>query len=121
VVDIAHRHVTLAGRGISLTPTEYDLLKALALQAGKVLTHRNLLREVWGPGCANDPNLLRVNISNLRHKIEPDPARPHYILTDPGVGYRLALCDEQACGGPPRPPAVGSTPDTLPALRNDPV
>ncbi|HXX36991.1 MAG TPA: response regulator [bacterium] len=99
VVDIAHRHVTLAGRGILLTPTEYDLLKTLALQAGKVLTHRSLLREVWGPGYANDPNLLRVNISNLRHKIEPNPARPRHIVTDPGVGYRLALLDEQNCQG----------------------
>lgn len=89
VVDVAHRAVTLNGREISLTPIEYMLLKTLALSAGKVLLHRHLLREVWGPGYDQDANLLRVNISKLRHKIEADPARPHYIITEPGVGYRL--------------------------------
>jgi two-component system, OmpR family, KDP operon response regulator KdpE len=89
VVDLSHRLVKLAGREISLTPIEYLLLKTLALHAGKVLLHRNLLREVWGPGYDQDTNLLRVSISKLRHKIESDPARPQYILTEPGVGYRL--------------------------------
>jgi two-component system, OmpR family, KDP operon response regulator KdpE len=89
VVDVAHRVVTVAGREISLTPIEYVLLKTLALHAGKVLIHRHLMREVWGPGYDPDTNLLRVNISKLRHKVEPDPARPQYILTEPGVGYRL--------------------------------
>jgi two-component system KDP operon response regulator KdpE len=89
VVDVAHRAVTLAGREVSLTPIEYTLLKTLALSSGKVLLHRNLLREVWGPGYDQDTNLLRVNISKLRHKIESDPARPRYITTEPGVGYRL--------------------------------
>jgi len=89
VVDVAHRAVTLNGREISLTPIEYALLKTLALSAGKVLLHRHLLREVWGPGYDQDVNLLRVNISKLRHKIEADPARPRYIVTEPGVGYRL--------------------------------
>ena len=91
VVDVAHRAITLNGREISLTPIEYALLKTLALSAGKVLLHRHLLREVWGPGYDQDANLLRVNISKLRHKIEADPARPHYIITEPGVGYRLRV------------------------------
>jgi two-component system, OmpR family, KDP operon response regulator KdpE len=89
VVDVAHRAVTLAGREVSLTPIEYTLLKTLALNAGRVLLHRHLLREVWGVGYDQDTNLLRVNISKLRHKIESDPARPQYITTEPGVGYRL--------------------------------
>lgn len=91
VVDVAHRRITFAGREISLTPIEYGLLKTLALNAGKVLIHRHLLREVWGLGYDQDANLLRVNISKLRHKIEPDPARPRYIITEPGVGYRLRM------------------------------
>ena len=91
VVDVAHRTVTLNGQEISLTPIEYMLLKTLALSAGKVLLHRHLLREVWGPGYDQDANLLRVNISKLRHKIESDPARPRYIVTEPGVGYRLRV------------------------------
>jgi two-component system KDP operon response regulator KdpE len=91
IVDVAHRLVTVTGREISLTPIEYMLLKTLALYAGKVLIHRQLLREVWGPGYDQDTNLLRVNISKLRHKIESDPARPRYIITEPGVGYRLRV------------------------------
>jgi two-component system KDP operon response regulator KdpE len=91
MVDVAHRVVTLAGREISLTPIEYMLLKTLALYAGKVLIHRHLLREVWGPGYDQDTNLLRVNISKLRHKIEADPARPRFIVTEPGVGYRFRV------------------------------
>ena len=88
-VDLSRRLVTLAGDEVQLTPTEYDLLRTLVSHAGKVLTHRQLLREVWGMGYEQETHMLRVNISNLRHKIEPDPARPHYILTEPGVGYRL--------------------------------
>ena len=91
VVDVAHRAVTVAGKTVSLTPIEYSLLKALAVHAGKVLIHRHLMHEVWGPGYDPDTNLLRVNVSKLRHKIEPDPARPRYILTEPGVGYRLRV------------------------------
>ena len=90
-VDVAHRLVTVAGHEVQLTPTEYDLLKALITHAGKVLTHRQLLRQVWGAGYENEAHLLRVNMSNLRRKIEPDPARPAYILTEPGVGYRLRV------------------------------
>ena len=77
------------GAAVQLTPTEYDLLRLLVTHAGKVLTHHQLLREVWGVGYDTEAHMLRVNISNLRRKIEPDPARPRYILTEPGVGYRL--------------------------------
>lgn len=88
-VDLAHRQVRCDGQELSLTPTEYDLLRVLVQNAGKVLTHRQLLRQVWGIGYESEVHLLRVNISNLRRKLEPEPARPHYILTEPGVGYRL--------------------------------
>jgi two-component system KDP operon response regulator KdpE len=88
-VDLARRSVTVAGRDLQLTPTEYDLLRALVTHAGKVLTHHQLLREVWGVGYEQETHMLRVNISNLRRKLEPDPTRPRYIVTEPGVGYRL--------------------------------
>jgi two-component system KDP operon response regulator KdpE len=88
-MDLARRQVSLAGQEIVLTPTEYDLLRALIQNAGKVLTHRHLLRQVWGTGYELETHLLQVNISNLRRKIEPDPSRPTYILTEIGVGYRL--------------------------------
>ncbi len=91
VVDQARRLVAVGGRDVQLTPTEYDLLRVLVVHAGKVLTHRQLLRQVWGVGYEGEAHLLRVNMSNLRHKIEPDPARPHYIVTEPGVGYRLRV------------------------------
>ena len=89
LVDLSHHRVTLAGVEISLTPTEYDLLRLLIQNRGKVLTHRQILRQVWGPTYEAETHLLRVNISNMRRKIEPDLARPSYILTEPGVGYRL--------------------------------
>lgn len=88
-VNLGRRLVTVEENEVQLTPTEYDLLRAMVLDAGKVLTHRHLLRQVWGAGYENDTHLLRVNVSNLRHKIEPDPSRPRYVLTEPGVGYRL--------------------------------
>jgi len=88
-VDLARRQVTLANQEIALTPTEYDILRILAQNIGKVLTHRQLLQQVWGQAYGEDMHLLRVNISNLRRKIEPDPSRPTYILTEAGVGYRL--------------------------------
>ena len=90
-VDLARRSVTFAGEEIALTPTEYDLLRVLVQNAGKVLTHNHLLRQVWGPGYGGELHLLRVNVSNLRRKIEPIPGRPRYIVTEPGVGYRLRL------------------------------
>lgn len=88
-MDLGRRLVTLAGTEVALTPTEYDLLRVLVQNAGKVLTHRQLLRQVWGTGYESEIHLLQVNVSNLRRKIEPDPSRPHYILTEAGVGYRL--------------------------------
>ena len=88
-VDLTRRLVKVNNKDIQLTPTEYDLLKLISTDAGRVLTHQQILRQVWGVGYSNDLHLLRVNISNLRHKIEPDPARPGHILTEPGVGYRL--------------------------------
>jgi two-component system KDP operon response regulator KdpE len=89
MVDLTRRQVKLAGVEVSLTPTEYDLLRVLILHAGKVFTHRQLLRQVWGSSYEMETHLLRVNMSNLRRKIELDPTRPRYILTEPGVGYRL--------------------------------
>jgi two-component system KDP operon response regulator KdpE len=89
VVDLARRVVTVDEQEVQLTPTEYALLRILITNAGKVLTHHQLLREVWGPGYDQETHLLRVNISNLRAKLESEPARPRYILTEPGVGYRL--------------------------------
>ena len=88
-VDLAHRTVTREGSEVSLTPTEYDLLKLLIQNAGKVMTHRQLLRQVWGAAYEDQTHLLRVNISNLRGKIEADAAQPRILLTEPGVGYRL--------------------------------
>jgi two-component system, OmpR family, KDP operon response regulator KdpE len=89
VVDLEKRSVTRAGDVIHLTPHQYELLRVLALNEGKLLTHNALLREVWGPGYADAANLLHVNISQLRRKIEPDRARPRYLLTETGAGYRL--------------------------------
>lgn len=92
-MDLAKRLVTVDDKEIQLTPTEYDLLRALATEAGRVLTHQHLLRTVWGVGYADEMHMLRVNISNLRKKIEPDATRPHYIVTEPGVGYRLRVSE----------------------------
>jgi two-component system KDP operon response regulator KdpE len=92
-VDLAQHRVNLGGRDLQLTPTEYDLLRVLATHGGKVLTHRQLLHDVWGPGYESELHLLRVNVSNLRRKIEADPARPEYLVTEPGVGYRLRVDD----------------------------
>ena len=89
VVDLATRHVTVSGREIKLTATEYDLLRYLVRHAGKVLTHRQILREVWGPGHDNDTHYLRVYIAHLREKIEKNPEQPELILTELSVGYRL--------------------------------
>lgn len=90
MVDLAARIVRLGGNEVQLTPTEYSLIKALVAHADKVITHRQLVREVWGGVCYEDVrHLLRVNVSNLRRKLEDDPAHPRYITTEPGVGYRL--------------------------------
>ena len=88
-VDLARRLVAVSEHEVQLTPNEYELLRMLVTHAGKVLTHHYLLREVWGAEYGEEFHMLHVNISNLRRKIEPDPARPQFIITEPGVGYRL--------------------------------
>jgi two-component system KDP operon response regulator KdpE len=89
VVDLELRSVSVAGTSVHLTPHQFDLLRVFAVNAGKLLTHRMLLQEVWGPSYGNESNLLQVNVSQLRRKIEPDRANPRYLLTEPGAGYRL--------------------------------
>lgn len=88
-VDLTARSVMMGERRIQLTPTEYELLKTLVQQAGRVLTHHQILTKVWGEQYAGDAHMLRVNVSNLRRKLEPDPVRPRYLITEPGVGYRF--------------------------------
>ena len=90
-MDLSRRLVTVGDNQVSLTPTEYEILRLLLKNAGKVLTHHQLLRQVWGTAYEEEMHILRVNISNLRRKIESDPSRPHYLLTEPGVGYRLRV------------------------------
>ncbi len=89
VIDMAARRVTRAGQEVHLTPIEFDLLKVLARHRGKLITHRELLKTVWGPAYETETHYLRVHFAHLRAKIEPDPSHPRYIVTDPGVGYRL--------------------------------
>jgi two-component system, OmpR family, KDP operon response regulator KdpE len=88
-VDREKRAVTMDGKRVSLTPIEYDLLRLLVENEGKLLTHPAILRAIWGPAYSEESNYLHVYISHLRRKLEPDPARPRYILNQPGVGYRL--------------------------------
>jgi two-component system KDP operon response regulator KdpE len=88
-VDLAARVVRLKGGEVKLTATEYALLRLLVQHAGKVLTHRQILRAVWGPNAVGQTHYLRVYIAHLREKLEPEPARPQLIVTEPGVGYRL--------------------------------
>jgi two-component system KDP operon response regulator KdpE len=88
-VDLSARTVTVNNQPVHLTPLEYKLLATLIKHAGKVLTHRFLLKEVWGPGHAEETHSLRVFMASLRRKVEADSARPKYLLTEPGVGYRL--------------------------------
>ena len=88
-VDLSRRRVVVRGEEIHLTPLEYKLLATLIKNAGRVVTHRQLLREVWGPGYGNQTSYLRVYMGQLRQKLELEPSRPEYLLTEPGVGYRL--------------------------------
>jgi two-component system, OmpR family, KDP operon response regulator KdpE len=88
-LDIARRIVNLRGKELKLTPTEYEILKYLALQADRVVTHQQLLRAIWGPNYQEHTHYLRIYIGQLRHKIEADPTQPRYILTESGIGYRL--------------------------------
>jgi two-component system KDP operon response regulator KdpE len=88
-VDLAERRVRMAGQDVHLTPTEYKLLAVLVRHAGRVLTHRQLLKEVWGVNAIQHTHYLRVYMTQLRHKLEQDPARPQYLQTELGVGYRF--------------------------------
>ena len=90
-VDRATRSVSINNRPLHLTPNEYRLLAVLVAHAGKVLTHRQLLKEVWGPQSTDETHYLRVYMNQLRQKLEAHPAQPRYLLTEPGVGYRLAV------------------------------
>ncbi|MFL5804091.1 MAG: response regulator [Roseiflexaceae bacterium] len=90
-IDLAHRRVTVREQEVHLTPKEYELLRVLATNAGKVLTHRMLLRSVWGGGYEQDVPTLRVFMTQLRRKIEVDPAHPTHITTEPGIGYRFQI------------------------------
>ena len=89
VVDLEKRRVTVGGREVALTPNEFELLRFFAQNEGKLLTHRAILREVWGHAYEVESHYIHVYVSQLRRKIETDPARPRYILTEPGAGYRL--------------------------------
>ena len=91
VVDFTRRVVSRGDEELKLTKTEYEILRYLAQNAGKVITHRQLLTEVWGPGYEDEAHYLRVHIGNLRRKIEPSTTRPRYLITEPGVGYRLRI------------------------------
>jgi two-component system KDP operon response regulator KdpE len=90
-IDIARRRVTLAGSDVALTPTEFDILAFLARNANLVVTQKMILEHVWGPEWVEDAQILRVHVSNLRKKIEPSPVGPRYIITEPGVGFRLSV------------------------------
>ena len=90
-VDLARRQVYIAEQQVHLTPIEYKLLTTLVRYAGRVVTHRQMLQEGWGPGHTEASHYLRVYMGQLRHKLEADPARPRYLVTEPGVGYRLKI------------------------------
>jgi two-component system KDP operon response regulator KdpE len=89
-LDLAGHRVAMAGKPVHLTPTEFELLRALARDRGRLMTHSTLLREVWGTAYEDDTPLLRAHVANLRRKIEPDPANPRYVTTELGIGYRFA-------------------------------
>jgi two-component system KDP operon response regulator KdpE len=90
-VDLADRRVTRDGLDVHLTPIEFDLLRVLAQHRGRLITHRQLLHEVWGPEYGDETHYLRVHVAHIRAKLEPDPQRPRHIVTEPGVGYRLLV------------------------------
>jgi two-component system, OmpR family, KDP operon response regulator KdpE len=89
LIDLEARQVSREGEVVHLTPIEFDLLRVLAQHRGKLVTHRQLLHQVWGPAFENETHYLRVHVAHIRAKIEPDPSRPRYLVTEPGVGYRL--------------------------------
>jgi two-component system, OmpR family, KDP operon response regulator KdpE len=90
-VDLEKQAVAVSGQNVHLTPHEFGILRLLALNPGKLLTHRTILREVWGPAYGDESNYLHVYVSQLRRKIEPDPSAPRHLLTEPGAGYRLVV------------------------------
>ena len=90
-VDLSDRRVTRAGADVHLTPIEFDLLRVLAQHRGRLVTHRHLLQEVWGPEYGEETHYLRVHVAHIRAKLEPDPQRPRHLVTEPGVGYRLMV------------------------------
>jgi two-component system KDP operon response regulator KdpE len=90
VIDVADRRVRRGDETIHLTPIEFDLLRVLAQNRGRLVTHRQLLQDVWGPAYGEETHYLRVHVAHIRQKIELDPSRPRYVITEPGVGYRLA-------------------------------
>jgi two-component system, OmpR family, KDP operon response regulator KdpE len=100
VIDLEKRVVTMGGSPVRLTPHEFDVLRLLGRNEGKLLTQKTILREVWGPAYQLESSYLHVYVSQLRRKLEPDPARPRYILTEPGVGYRLVNPETQLLDNP---------------------
>jgi two-component system KDP operon response regulator KdpE len=95
-IDLSRHEVTLEGREVHLTPTEFRMLALFARNLGRLLTHQQILSEVWGPGRAHDMHYVRVHMASLRRKIERDPARPRLLVTEPGVGYRLRELDKRS-------------------------
>lgn len=89
VIDLQDRRVTRGGEEVHLTPIEYELVRVLAQHHGRLVTHRQLLRDVWGPEYTRETHYLRVHVAHIRSKLEPDASRPRYLVTEPGVGYRL--------------------------------
>ena len=89
VIDLADRRVVRAGDEVHLTPIEFELVRVLSQHQGRLVTHRQLLQEVWGPGYGQETHYLRVHVAHIRAKLEADPSRPRYLITEPGVGYRL--------------------------------
>jgi two-component system, OmpR family, KDP operon response regulator KdpE len=89
-VDLAAKRLITPAGDVRLTPTEWHMLEVLARNPGKLVTQKQLLREVWGPAYQNETNYLRVHLANLRRKVEPDPSHPRYLITEPGIGYRFA-------------------------------
>lgn len=89
VIDLADRLVVRAGDEVHLTPIEFELVRVLSQHQGRLVTHRQLLQEVWGPGYGQETHYLRVHVAHIRAKLEADPSRPRYVITEPGVGYRL--------------------------------
>ena len=110
-VDLAAKRVTAAGRDVRLTPTEWQLLEILVRHSGRLVSQRQLLAEVWGPQYETEGNYLRVFIAHLRRKLEPDPARPRYLLTEPGMGYRFI----------PAGPAAGASASAGTSLESSPA